>query len=209
MLTVYAFTVTLYLPGGVPFQLVLPPVEAGVPEPPQPGTAPRQMRSAITSHIERFPERRKKAKPRRAISKPPRPTGKFIFAEVFAAVVTLTLAVALAAELKSTVNWFRGSEELIAQIQELMWNEAGIVRTRAGMTKAVKTLEEIAPRIAHPKTRRAHEAANLYLAATLVARSALAREESRGSHYRIDCPDHDDRKFLKHSIVRGDAVRFV
>jgi len=102
-----------------------------------------------------------------------------------------------------------GAEELIVQIQDLMWNEVGIVRSRAGMTKAVKTLEEMAPRLAHPKTRRAHEAANLHLAATLVARSALAREESRGAHYRIDCPDHDDRKFLKHSIVRGDVVRFV
>jgi L-aspartate oxidase len=78
-----------------------------------------------------------------------------------------------------------------------------------GMQKAIKTLEEIAPKIAHPKTRRAHEAANLHLAALLVARSALAREESRGAHYRMDYSDHDDKKFLKHSVVRGDSVRFL
>jgi L-aspartate oxidase len=102
-----------------------------------------------------------------------------------------------------------GMEELVGQIQNLMWSEVGIVRTRLGMQKAVKALEEMAPKLAHPRTRRGHEAANLHLAALLVARSALAREESRGAHYRMDYADHDDKKFLKHSVVRGDRVVFV
>jgi len=91
-------------------------VEAAVPEPPpQLGTAHRQIRRAITRHPERFSERRLRAKPNRPIPKPARPIRKFIFADVFAVVVTLTLAVAVEAELKSTVNWFRESEELIVQ----------------------------------------------------------------------------------------------
>jgi L-aspartate oxidase len=102
-----------------------------------------------------------------------------------------------------------GVEELIAQIQDLMWNEVGIVRTRLGMQKAIKTLEEMTPKLSHPKTRRSHEAANLHMAALLVVRSALAREESRGAHYRMDYPDHDDKKFLKHSIAKPEGVRFV
>ena len=102
-----------------------------------------------------------------------------------------------------------GIEELIGQIQEVMWKNAGIVRTRTGMQEAIKALEALAPRVAHPRTRRAHEAANLHLAGLLVARSALAREESRGSHYRIDNPGHDDKRFLKHSVVKGESVRFV
>ena len=102
-----------------------------------------------------------------------------------------------------------GVEELIGQIQDLMWNEVGTVRTRMGMQKAIKTLEEMAPKLAHPKTRRGYEAANLHLTALLVARSALAREESRGAHYRMDYPDHDDKKFLKHSVVRGEKVAFA
>ena len=102
-----------------------------------------------------------------------------------------------------------GVEELVGQIQSLMWSEVGIVRTRTGMQKAVKALEEMAPKLAHSKTRRGHEAASLHLAALLVARSALSREESRGAHYRMDYPDHDDKRFLKHSVVRGDKVVFV
>ena len=102
-----------------------------------------------------------------------------------------------------------GLDELIAQIQILMENEVGIVRTRMGMQKAIKSLEEMAPKLAHPKTKRAHEASNLHLAGLLLTRSALAREESRGAHYRMDYPDHDDTKFLKHSVVRQDKVAFV
>jgi L-aspartate oxidase len=102
-----------------------------------------------------------------------------------------------------------GIEELIGQVQDILWKDAGIVRTRTGMQEAIKVLEGLAPRVAHSRTRRSQEAANLHLAGLLVARSALAREESRGAHYRIDCPAHDDKKFLKHSVVRGESVRFV
>ncbi len=101
-----------------------------------------------------------------------------------------------------------GIEELIGQIQDIMWKDAGIVRTRTGMREAIAKLEGLAPRVAHPRTRRTYEAANLHLAGLLVVRSALAREESRGAHYRTDYPTHDDNKFLKHSVVKGEAIRF-
>jgi len=42
-----------------------------------------------------------------------------------------------------------------------------------------------------------------------VAQSALAREESRGAHYRTDFPTHNDAKFLKHSVAGDGAIRFV
>ena len=102
-----------------------------------------------------------------------------------------------------------GIEDLIGQIQDVMWKDAAVVRTRVGMQEAIGVLEGLAPRVAHPRTRRTHEAANLHLAGLLVARSALAREESRGAHYRIDYPGHDDKKFLKHSVVKGESLRFV
>jgi L-aspartate oxidase len=100
------------------------------------------------------------------------------------------------------------AEQLIRQVQDLMWNKVGIVREGRGLRSAVQELQELMQGTAHPHSRRAYEASNINLAGLLVARSALAREESRGAHYRLDYPDHNDAKFLKHSVVRGDAVRF-
>jgi L-aspartate oxidase len=102
-----------------------------------------------------------------------------------------------------------GIEELIGQIQDAMWTNAGLVRTQSGMQEAIEVLEGLSPRVAHPRTRRAHEAANLQMAGLLVVRSALAREESRGAHYRTDYPGHDDKKFLKHSVAKRESLRFV
>jgi len=56
--------------------------------------------------------------------------------------------------------------------------------------------------------RRSHEAANILQAGLLIARSALAREESRGAHYRLDYPLKNDAKYRKHSVVTGDNIRF-
>ena len=38
-------------------------------------------------------------------------------------------------------------------------------------------------------------------AAEAVAYSALARQESRGSHQRVDFPARDDQRYLKHSLA--------
>ncbi|HUO24683.1 MAG TPA: FAD-binding protein [Candidatus Aquilonibacter sp.] len=102
-----------------------------------------------------------------------------------------------------------GIEDVILQIQDLMWKDVGIVRTRRDMQNAISRLDEMTPRLAHPKIRRTWEAAHLHQAGLLVARSALAREESRGAHYRTDCPGRDEKRFLKHSVVKGETVRFV
>jgi len=50
--------------------------------------------------------------------------------------------------------------------------------------------------------------ANLRQVALLIARCALAREESRGAHFRRDYP-HKETGFRKHSMVSKDgAVTF-
>ena len=45
------------------------------------------------------------------------------------------------------------------------------------------------------------ELENMLDVAETVANSALQRTESRGSHQRVDHPDRDDGKFLKHSLA--------
>jgi L-aspartate oxidase len=99
-------------------------------------------------------------------------------------------------------------EQVMGEIQDVMWRDVGIVRTGATLKRAIDQLAQICSRVAHPQTRRAFEARNIHLVGTLVARAALAREESRGAHYRLDFPAHNDAKFLKHSIIKGDSIRF-
>jgi L-aspartate oxidase len=100
-------------------------------------------------------------------------------------------------------------EQIVGEIQDLMWRDVGIVRTGAALKRALDQLTQICSRVAHPQTRRGFEARNLHLVGTLVARAALAREESRGAHYRLDFPAHNDAKFLKHSVIRGDSLKFT
>ncbi len=103
----------------------------------------------------------------------------------------------------------QAAEEVIGQIQELMWREVGIVRMGSGLRRAHRELDQLCPSLPAPTCRRCCEARNLYQAALLITRSALAREESRGAHYRMDFPGHNDGKFLKHSVVAGDKIRFA
>jgi L-aspartate oxidase len=99
-------------------------------------------------------------------------------------------------------------EACVTELRELMWKDVGIVRTGASLKEAITKLEEISKKVSRPHTRREFEARNLQVAGMLVARCALAREESRGAHYRTDFPDHNDAKFRKHSVVAGENIRF-
>jgi L-aspartate oxidase len=96
----------------------------------------------------------------------------------------------------------------ISELQELMWKNVGIVRTGGGLKEAITRLGEIGEKLSRPHSRREFEGRNLQIVGRLVARSALAREESRGAHYRTDYPDHNDAKFKKHSVVGGEKIKF-
>lgn len=102
----------------------------------------------------------------------------------------------------------QGAEETIRKVQELMWQDVGIVRSRTGLERAIARLEQLRPCLEAEGDRRCWEARNIHQVALLIARSALARRESRGAHYRTDCPARDDLRFAKHSVVCGDAIRF-
>jgi L-aspartate oxidase len=98
--------------------------------------------------------------------------------------------------------------DVVQQIQDLMWREVGIVRSGSQLRHAIHELEKLRGGWPQEMHRAACEAANIHQVALLIALSALAREESRGAQYRTDFPLHDDVKFKKHSVVKGEQIRF-
>lgn len=100
------------------------------------------------------------------------------------------------------------TESFIKKVQSLMWQNVGVVREGKALRQAVAELKSLQQSVPRSGDRRAHEAANILETGLLIARSALAREESRGAHYRLDYPLKNEVKFHKHSLVSGDKIRF-
>jgi L-aspartate oxidase len=92
------------------------------------------------------------------------------------------------------------------ELQQRMWQDAGLLRDAAGLSAMEQELERM--HVAPAAERASLELANLHAVAELIVLSALAREESRGAHYRNDFPKRDDAHFAKHSVVRGRNVSF-
>jgi len=113
-----------------------------------------------------------------------------------------------------------GGKETVAglrkEMMQTMEEHAGIYRSGAGLTAACAKLGELRGRYRkielHDKTNvyntdllQALELGSMLECAEAVAQSALARTESRGAHQRLDFPERDDAKFLRHSLATYDA----
>jgi len=96
----------------------------------------------------------------------------------------------------------------LTNIRDVMWREVGILRSGKELADAIKQLQALELPKPEKPGRAGHELQNMHALALLIARSGLAREESRGSHYRSDFPYRNDEEFLKHSAVQeGKDVR--
>jgi len=100
--------------------------------------------------------------------------------------------------------------DLATAIQHTMWKKAGLLRDKDGLESALQDLNDIAAVLPDEESRPAVELRSLLAVGDLIVRSALAREESRGAHYRNDFPQRDDEKFRRHSVIhRSGEVEFV
>jgi L-aspartate oxidase len=71
-------------------------------------------------------------------------------------------------------------ERVTAELRQALWRDCGLVRDAAGLERLRRTP---------------------HLLASLIAQSALVREESRGSHFRADFPA-EDPAFERHVVLR-------
>jgi fumarate reductase (CoM/CoB) subunit A len=93
--------------------------------------------------------------------------------------------------------------ELKADLMEIMWENVAIIRNESGLKLALAKIEEIQNKLPDMKVSTdsgyskdlldAIEIQNMLEVASLVIQSALIRRESRGSQYREDYPDRDER----------------
>jgi len=97
-------------------------------------------------------------------------------------------------------------------LRQLAWRHIGIIRSGEGLQQGLEELEKLRPAFEKGmarNSRQGFEADNMFQLASLITRCALAREESRGCHYRTDFPKKR-AAFQKHSRVSKSAdLRFV
>lgn len=99
-------------------------------------------------------------------------------------------------------------ETWIEQLRKTMWLDAGLLRDAAGLQRAAAVLAGLAEIMPQGISRREVEARSLHAVAEVMVQAALAREESRGAHYRLDFPAK--APVARHSVVReGGSVEFV
>ena len=98
--------------------------------------------------------------------------------------------------------------ELMSNLSEIVWKEAGIIRNQRGLEHAANVVNTIST-----KTLQSHIGSPLDVqrrieilfgaqAASLIIQAALKRKESRGAHFREDFADQDDDNWQGHLQVR-------
>jgi L-aspartate oxidase len=104
-----------------------------------------------------------------------------------------------------------GWQDVRRELRDLMWENAGIVRSDARLASAAQQIRELQTEVERRFAARgvapeAIEARNLVDTSALVVRSALLRRESRGLHYNIDYPFRDNELFLRDTVITRENL---
>lgn len=97
-------------------------------------------------------------------------------------------------------------ERWIEDLRANMWKYSGLLRDAQGLEAMQRALTALGDTMPRGLTRRAIEARNLHIIASVITDSALGRTESRGAHYRNDYPQH--APVAEHSVMRQGRLTF-
>jgi succinate dehydrogenase / fumarate reductase flavoprotein subunit len=106
---------------------------------------------------------------------------------------------------------------LRAELKSVMWRNAGIFRDERTLAEGLSRLRQLQKRAQHlgvddkgsrfnTAVVRALELQGMLRVAEAVAMAAMARRESRGSHFRTDFPKRDDKEYLSHSVISAKGA---
>jgi L-aspartate oxidase len=91
--------------------------------------------------------------------------------------------------------------QALSDLRNLMYSNVGLVRNETGLSEALRRIGELDSSFGDA----AGELRNLLVVGRLITEAALARHESRGSHYRSDYPETDEA-LAKRSFTRLRSV---
>ena len=105
--------------------------------------------------------------------------------------------------------------QIMKRLREETWNNLNAARNKEGLEAALTSILELSgvlPRIYVRSDTMVYNLEwvdaicleNMLLAAEAIARAALMRTESRGSHYRTDYPWMDNKNWLRNIVIRND-----
>lgn len=139
----------------------------------------------------------------------------------------------LAAEINCARRPFKAKpgnvQALRHKLQEVMWEDAGVMRTATGLRRGLQRVDGISQELLETGVDSANLAFNLTWhdwlnlaslteVSEVIAKAGLARENSRGAHFREDFPEAGDleasyftvaRKQGREVTVNREAVKFT
>jgi len=113
----------------------------------------------------------------------------------------------------SRISRFKGPYQVLEvreDLKKIMWRNVTVMRDRESLTKAIEVLQQY-KRVIYPQLYvndeflvEALELRNMIEVSLAIATAALAREESRGGHYRVDHPYRDDERWVKIIAIKKE-----
>ncbi|WP_454621780.1 L-aspartate oxidase [Bradyrhizobium cenepequi] len=112
--------------------------------------------------------------------------------------------------------------ELRSELQNVMWDHVGVMRTAAGMNRAVRCISEIRSELMNVGVAGGSRAFNLTWhdwlnvhslcdISEVIAKAGLERENSRGAHFREDFPESGslESSYFTLARKRDDELRLI